>query len=200
VSNLYRELFYIPNLLTMARIAMIPAILYFIDNESSLHCFFAGLIYGASAFTDFLDGYLARRSGQISVLGKYLDPLADKILVMATLIWMVPLGRIPAWLVILLLARELAVSGLRSIASAEGLVMAARQWGKDKTALQMLGILALIVHFRYPLLGTPWQFDFHQIGIYTIYLSLVLSVFSALEYIQIFAKSIREKDMRTASS
>lgn len=190
-SNLAREIFYVPNVLTMLRIAMIPAVLYFIDNESSFHCFIAGLIYGGSAFTDFLDGYLARRSGQIGVLGKFLDPLADKILVMATLIWMVPLGRIPAWLVVVLLARELSVSGLRSIASAEGLVIAARQWGKDKTALQMLGILALIVHFRYPLLGTPWEFDFHQIGIYTIYISLVLSLFSAIEYVQIFSRALK---------
>ncbi|MBW2733531.1 MAG: CDP-diacylglycerol--glycerol-3-phosphate 3-phosphatidyltransferase [Deltaproteobacteria bacterium] len=194
MADLRRELFFLPNILTMLRVALIPAVLVFIDNESALRCFIACLLYGVSAFTDFLDGYLARRSQQVTLLGKFLDPLADKILVMATLVWMVPMGRIDAWVVVLLLAREFAVTGLRSIASSQGLVISARQWGKDKTALQMVGILCLIVHFRYPVFGTDYYADFHQVGIYTIYISLVLSVFSAVEYLQLFANALREQD------
>lgn len=200
MADLRREILFLPNILTMLRVALIPLVLVFIDNESALRCFIACVLYGVSAFTDFLDGYLARRNKQISMLGKFLDPLADKILVMATLVWMVPMGRIEAWVVVLLLARELAVSGLRSIASAQGLVISARQWGKDKTALQMVGILCLIVHFRYPVFGTDYYVDFHQVGIYTIYISLVFSVFSAVEYLQLFARALREQDDDQPSS
>ncbi|MCK5795877.1 MAG: CDP-diacylglycerol--glycerol-3-phosphate 3-phosphatidyltransferase [Deltaproteobacteria bacterium] len=194
MANLRREIFYIPNLLTMFRIVLIPVVLYFIDNESALHCFFASLFYGVSAVTDFFDGYLARISGRVSLLGKFLDPLADKLLVMATLVWMVPLGRIEAWVVVLLLARELSITSLRGIASAEGLIIAARQWGKDKTFLQMIGVLCLITHFRYPIYGTDYYVDFHQVGLYTIYISLVLSVFSAVEYLQLFARSVAQQE------
>lgn len=199
MANLKKEIFFIPNILTMGRIALIPVVLAYIDNESPLNCFIACLFYGASAITDFLDGYLARRSGRISLLGKFLDPLADKLLVMATLVWMVPLGRIQAWVVVLLIGRELSINGLRGIASAEGLVISARQWGKDKTFLQMVGILLLIAHFRYPIFGTPIYVDFHQVGLYTIYISLVLSIFSAIEYIQLFAEAVNKNDKSQAS-
>ncbi len=188
--NLKREATSIPNLLTMARVAIIPAVLVYIDNDSPFRSFIAALLYSASAITDFVDGYLARRWQQISLLGKFLDPLADKLLVMATLVWMVPLGRIDAWLVVLLLARELSITALRGIASSEGLVIAARQKGKHKTALQMAGILCLIVHFRYPVIFTDWYVNFHMVGLYTIYISLVFSVFSAVEYMMLFAKAV----------
>jgi CDP-diacylglycerol--glycerol-3-phosphate 3-phosphatidyltransferase len=191
-TDLAKELLYVPNLLTMLRMAIIPAVLVYIDNESPLRSFIASVFYAMSAITDFFDGYVARRSKQISMLGKFLDPLADKLLVMATLVWMVPLGRVEAWVVILLLAREISITALRGIASAEGLVISARQMGKDKTALQMLGILCLIIHFRYPMLGTDHYVDFHQVGILTIYISLVFSIFSAIEYVQLFARAVKE--------
>ncbi len=189
--NLKRELTSIPNLLTMIRILIIPAVLFYIDNVSPLRCFIAAVLYSASAATDFVDGYLARRWKQESLLGKFLDPLADKLLVMATLVWMVPLGRIEPWLVILLLARELSITALRSVASSEGLVIAARQRAKHKTALQMAGVLCLILHFPYPVIFTQQYVNFHTVGIYTIYISLVFSIFSALEYLQLFARAVQ---------
>ncbi|MCA9667549.1 MAG: CDP-diacylglycerol--glycerol-3-phosphate 3-phosphatidyltransferase [Myxococcales bacterium] len=192
-ANLAQELLWVPNLLTMARVAVIPLVLVYIDNESPLRSFLAALLYGATALTDALDGYLARRAGRVSMLGKFLDPLADKLLVMATLVWMVPMGRVETWVVILLLAREISITALRSIASAEGLVISARQFGKDKTALQMIGILCLIIHFRYPVLWTSYYVDFHQVGLYTIYMSLVLSIFSAIEYVQLFARAVNQR-------
>jgi len=191
--NLKRELVSLPNILTQLRILIIPAVLIYIDNESPLRSFIAAILYGASAATDFVDGYLARRWQQVSLLGKFLDPLADKLLVMATLVWMVPLGRIDAWLVVLLLARELSINALRGVASSEGLVIAARQMGKHKTALQMAGILCLIIHFRYPVVFTRTYVDFHMVGLYTIYISLVFSIFSALEYIQLFARAVQRQ-------
>ena len=191
--NLKREAASIPNLLTMLRIAIIPAVRVFIDNDSSFRSFIAAMLYSASAVTDFIDGYLARRWKQISLLGKFLDPLADKLLVMATLVWMVPLGRIDAWLVVLLLSRELSITALRGIASSEGLIIAARQKAKHKTALQMVAILCLIVHFRYPIIFTDVYVDFHKVGLYTIYISLVFSIFSAVEYVMLFAKAVQEQ-------
>ncbi|MBK6847799.1 MAG: CDP-diacylglycerol--glycerol-3-phosphate 3-phosphatidyltransferase [Proteobacteria bacterium] len=180
----------LPNLLTMLRIISIPAVLLYIDNESALRSFVACLLFVLAALTDFFDGYLARRQRQVSLLGQFLDPLADKILVMATLVWMVPLGRIDGWIVILLLARELAVTTLRGIASAQGLVIAARPLGKEKTALQLVGIACLILHFRYRLLFTDLYVDFQRVGLYTIYLSLVLSVFSAVDYLLHFGRAL----------
>ncbi len=190
MANLAKELIYIPNLLTMLRMAIIPAVLVYISNDSPLRSLIAALLYSTSAITDFFDGYLARRTGKVSLLGKFLDPLADKILVMATLVWMVPLGRVEAWVVILLVAREISITALRGIAASEGLVISARGLGKDKTALQMIGILCLIIHFRYPLIFTEIYVDFHQVGLHTIYMSLVLSVFSAVEYLQLFARAV----------
>jgi len=177
----------------MGRIALIPFVIYFTDNESPLNCFIAAILYAATALTDFVDGYLARRLNLTSLLGKFLDPLADKLLVMATLVWMIPLGRIEAWLVIVLLAREFSITGLRGIASNEGLVIAARPMGKHKTALQMVAILCLIIHFRYPIIFTNFSVNFQQVGLYTIYISLVFSIFSAVEYIQFFLKAIDQQ-------
>ena len=191
-TRLTQELLFVPNILTLFRIAAIPAILAFIDNHNPIDSFIACLLYAATALTDALDGYIARRSSKVSLLGKFLDPLADKLLVMATLVWMIPLGRVPAWAVVLLLAREISITALRAVASAEGLVISARQKGKQKTALQMIGILCLIIHFRYPMLWTDGWVDFHRVGLYTVYMSLVLSLFSALEYVQLFARAVGE--------
>jgi CDP-diacylglycerol---glycerol-3-phosphate 3-phosphatidyltransferase len=191
--DLKRQASSIPNLLTMLRIAIIPMVLVYIDNDSSFRSFIAALLYSASAVTDFIDGYLARKWNQISLLGKFLDPLADKLLVMATLVWMVPLGRIESWLVVLLLARELSITALRGIASSEGLVIAARQKAKHKTALQLVAILCLIVHFRYPVIFTDLYVDFHRVGLYTIYISLVFSIFSAAEYMMLFTKAVQQQ-------
>jgi len=192
--NLKAELTSLPNILTFFRIVLIPMVLVYIDNESRYRSFIAAALYAASALTDFVDGYLARKWNQITLLGKFLDPLADKLLVMATLVWMVPMGRIDAWLVVLLLARELSITSLRSVASSEGLVISARQLGKHKTALQMVGILCLIIHFRYPILIIGAYADFHLVGLYTIYISLVFSIFSAIEYIGLFARAVHRQD------
>jgi CDP-diacylglycerol--glycerol-3-phosphate 3-phosphatidyltransferase len=189
----------LPNILTMARVAAIPLILWFIERGTPKDCVIAALIYSAAAITDLLDGYLARRLGVVSVLGKFLDPLADKLLVMAALIWMVPMGRIPEWAVVLLIGREISITGLRSIASSEGVVIAAGEGGKSKTALQMSGILCLIIGFPYHLslgfldLGIV---DLVYVGRWLIYVSLVFSVTSAVEYVGLFASAVEAKDRR----
>jgi CDP-diacylglycerol--glycerol-3-phosphate 3-phosphatidyltransferase len=190
-----------PNLVTMGRVALIPAILIFIDNYSPLRTFIAALLYLVSAATDALDGYLARSRGQVSVLGKFLDPLADKLIVTAVLVVMVGLGRVPAWIVIVMIARDLAVNGLRTVASAEGLVIAASDGGKVKTALQLVALMFLLVHFRYPVIGLDSSIDYHQAGMGVLYVSLVMSVVSGADYVRkFFSVLAREGDAGTSKA
>jgi CDP-diacylglycerol--glycerol-3-phosphate 3-phosphatidyltransferase len=186
----------LPNMLTMGRIVAIPLVIVLLDRGGPRDCFWAAILFAAAAITDFLDGYLARKRGLESVLGKFMDPLADKLIVMASLVWMVPMGRISAWVVVLLLARDLSITGLRTIAATEGLVIAAGESGKAKTALQMVGILMLMF-------GYPYRFDFGlfdlgvvdlvHIGRWLIYVSLVYSVASAVQYVGVFASAIDTK-------
>jgi CDP-diacylglycerol--glycerol-3-phosphate 3-phosphatidyltransferase len=189
----------LPNILTMARVVAIPLILWLIERGTPKDCVIAALVYSAAAITDLLDGYLARRMNVVSVLGKFLDPLADKLLVMASLVWMVPMGRIPEWAVVLLIGREISITALRSIASSEGVVIAAGEGGKSKTALQMVGILCLVIGFPYHLslgfldLGIV---DLVHVGRWLIYVSLVFSVTSAVEYVGLFAQAVEAKDRR----
>jgi CDP-diacylglycerol--glycerol-3-phosphate 3-phosphatidyltransferase len=189
----------LPNLLTMGRVAVIPLVILLIDRGSPKDCWWAALVYSAAALTDLIDGWLARRMHVVSVLGKFLDPLADKLLVMAVLIYMIPLGRMPTWAVTLLLARELSVTGLRSIASSEGVVIAAGDDGKSKTALQMVGILCLILGYPYHLTLGPidlGEVDLVYVGRALIYVSLVFSIMSALSYTRLFAEAVEAKNRR----
>jgi CDP-diacylglycerol--glycerol-3-phosphate 3-phosphatidyltransferase len=193
----------IPNLITMARVVMIPIFLWFLDQGTPIDCFYAAVVFTLAAISDALDGYLARKLNVVSVLGKFLDPLADKLIVMAALVWMVPMGRIQGWVVVILLAREMAVTGLRSIAASEGVVISAGQEGKVKTALQMGGIVALVVGFPYHLdyfgidLGIV---DTIHVGRALVYLSLVFSGASAAQYIALFAAAVDAKDRKRSES
>lgn len=198
-SSLKKDALNLPNLLTMGRIAIIPVVLWLLDNGTPHDCLVAAFVYSAAAFTDLLDGYLARRMNIVSVLGKFLDPLADKLLVMASLVWMVPMGRIPEWAVALLLAREISITGLRSIASSEGVVIAAGGGCKNKTALQMIGILCLLIGYPYHLhlgivdLGVV---DLVVVGRALVYVSLIFSVISAFQYVGLFAQAVERKDAK----
>lgn len=197
--SLKEDAFNLPNLLTFGRIAVIPLVLWLIDRGSPTDCLWAAIVYALACITDLLDGYLARRMNVVSILGKFLDPLADKLLVTAVLVWMVPMGRIAEWAVVLLLSRELAVSGLRSLASSEGLVIAAGDDGKSKTALQMVGILCLLIGYPYHLnlyvldLG---MVDLVPVGRALVYISLFFSLTSALSYVSLFAETVQAKGGR----
>jgi len=198
-TNLRAESTYVPNLLTYARIACIPFVLYFIDNYSPVRSFVAMLIYVGAALTDSLDGYIARKYKQVSVLGKFLDPLADKLIVTSVLVYLTAMDRCPPWLVVALLAREFAVTGLRSIAVSEGLVISASDSGKQKTALQLIGTICLLIHFRYPVWGLenvhfrgePLIINYHSVGIITLYLALAMSWISALDYFLKFVRTVQ---------
>jgi CDP-diacylglycerol---glycerol-3-phosphate 3-phosphatidyltransferase len=191
------KLLNLPNILTLSRIAAVPIVVFLLLFESKQNCFWAAFVFTAASITDWLDGYLARKWGIVTILGKFLDPLADKLIVMAALIMLIPLDRVPAWAVFVILARELIVSGIRSIASSEGIVIAASDLGKYKTIFQMIAIVGLLLHYRY-----YWffgvQFDFlypslHNAGIFVFYISLFLTVWSGGDYFvkffKVFAKN-----------
>lgn len=191
----------VPNLLTMARIVAIPFFVWLLDTPTPERGFWACMVFTAAAITDLLDGYLARKLGVVSVLGKFLDPLADKLIVMAALVWMVPMGRIPAWAVVLLLAREISVTGLRSVAASEGVVIGAGNEGKTKTALQMIGIVALLLGYPYHLSYLGFDLgvvDLVHVGQMLVYLSLLFSIASAVEYVRLFAAAVEAKTSRAA--
>jgi CDP-diacylglycerol--glycerol-3-phosphate 3-phosphatidyltransferase len=190
--SLRKEFLNTPNAITLVRIAMIPVFLYFTYAESRVNSFVAGLVYAVTGTTDFLDGWIARKKGLVTVIGKFLDPLADKLIVMAALVMLVHLGRVAAWVVIVIMAREFMVTGLRTIAMSEGLVIAAGQEGKHKTAFQVAAITFLIIHYTYPIDMVFFAFDLdaNRVGTLLLYISLVFSVWSAWSYFRSFVRVV----------
>jgi CDP-diacylglycerol---glycerol-3-phosphate 3-phosphatidyltransferase len=192
MANIASQLTNPPNLVTMGRVLFVPFVLYFMDNYSPVRSLIAASLYLIASIGDGVDGYLARSRRQVTVLGKFLDPVADKLMVTAVLVFMVALGRVPAWLVVVLVARDFAITGLRSIASTEGIVIAASRGGKIKTALQLVGLIMLLVHFRYPLLGLGVNVDFNSAGLVVLYLSLGASLISGVDYVLGFFRALGE--------
>jgi len=134
----------IPNALTMLRILMVPVVVVALLGEIPNGDLVAGIVFALAAFTDGLDGYIARRRDDVTTFGKLMDPLADKLLIVAALVSLVALDRLQAWIAMVIIARELAVTGLRALAVEEGVVIAASWLGKVKTALQVAAVIALI--------------------------------------------------------
>ena len=188
-KNLGRQALSLPNLFTYARILAIPAVLFTMQFDSPRNAFVAAMLFAVASATDAIDGYLARKFNLISIIGKFLDPLADKLIVMGTLVMLLYLGRVNAWIVFVILARDTIISGLRTIAMTEGLVIEAREFGKQKTAFQMVGIWALLVHYPHTAL-TEEAIDFHRLGTYFLYISIVFSIVSAGDYFRSFFKKL----------
>ena len=180
----------LPNLLTLARIAAVPVVLVLLLSDSRASGVWAAAIFGIAAVTDFVDGWLARKWGVVTILGKFLDPLADKLIVMVALIMLIPLDRVPAWAVFLILGREMVVTGLRSIASSEGIVIDASELGKYKTIYQMVAIPGLMLHYDYNwFFGLEWgifQVNMHNFGIFFFYIAFALTLYSGYDYLQKF--------------
>lgn len=139
----------LPNKLTLVRVILVPffvAVLLY-DNGSVFALRIAALvIFCAASITDFLDGYIARKYHLVTNFGKFMDPLADKLLVCSALICFVQLGQLPAWIVLIVIGREFIISGFRLVASDQGIVIAASMWGKVKTCSQMAAIILLIIN------------------------------------------------------
>lgn len=191
-GSVREDLYNLPNILTFFRILLIPVVCVFIWLGDPLSSFISVVLFALASATDWFDGYLARKRDLVSLTGKFLDPLADKLLVMASLIMLVPLGRISATIVIIILAREFTIMGLRSVAAAEGIIMAAGEGGKYKTAFQMTGLIGLLIHYIYVVdFGfVAVKLNFHVIGVWLILLSIVFSLFSAYQYFAAFLAGV----------
>ena len=176
-----------PNRITLLRIAIIPALFFLLLSPGRDGSLAIAILFVLAALTDVLDGYLARKYEIVTVMGKFLDPIADKLIVNTAMILMIPIGRIPAWIVAVIIIRDFAVDGIRAIASSEGLVIQASRLGKQKTLCQIFAVSALMIH--YPFLGA----DAHVIGTVILYLALVLSVYSGLDYFVKFHREIIRK-------
>lgn len=168
------------NLVTISRVVLIPLLVFFLFFEGRFASFIAAVVFIVASITDWLDGYLARKQHTVSAFGKFLDPLADKLLVMSAMIMLIPLERIPAWIVVVILAREIAITGLRGIASEEGIVIAASSLGKYKTGFQIAALIGLLFHYEY------YGIDFHLIGTILLWIALALTVWSGYDYLKKF--------------
>jgi CDP-diacylglycerol--glycerol-3-phosphate 3-phosphatidyltransferase len=168
-----------PNILTLCRIATAPLLVYLLMLPGPLAAVTAGAIFFLATITDILDGYIARNYGSGTTLGKFLDPLADKVVVISVLIMlagMPQLPRVPAWIVAVLVIREIMVTGLRAIAAAEGVVMAAEELGKYKMVLQSIAIQGLLIRYTY------FHIDFFAAGMFILWIAMGLSVWSGVDY------------------
>jgi len=184
----------LPNILTLGRIAAVPVVVLLMLDDSRSSGMWAAAVFGLAAITDGFDGWLARKWGIVTILGKFLDPLADKLIVMAALVMLIPLDRVPAWAVFTILAREMVVTGLRSIASSDGIVIAASDLGKYKTIFQMTAIPGLMLHYDfYWFFGLQWSIfhvNMHNAGIFFFWISFILAIWSGADYLFKFFKVI----------
>lgn len=164
------------NRITLFRVIAIIPMLICLSFATKLMCFFACLFFVLAAISDFMDGYIARTHGQVTNFGKFLDPLADKFLICTALIELTALGFVPSWVVIIIVVRELMITGLRAVALDYGIVLAADTYGKWKTGFQIAALIPLLLHFPY--FGIP----LHEIGIILLYIALFFTILSGVNY------------------
>ena len=168
-----------PNLLSLTRIALVPVLVCLLLFPGPVPSAIAAGGFFVATLSDFFDGYIARSYGSGTTLGKFLDPLADKLLVASVLIMLAAMPRfprVPAWMVVVLVMREIAVTGLRAMAAAEGQVMAAEELGKYKMALQAIAIQGLLIHYVY------FHIDFFAAGMFILWIATAVSIWSGVEY------------------
>jgi len=172
-----------PNFLTMFRIIACPVLVILITFPNRIFMLITMLLFSLAAITDFFDGFMARRNGLVSNFGKIMDPMADKLLVSCTLIMLTSHGWIPAWVVCVIVGRELAVTGLRNFVAGNMEDVSASNLGKYKTGFQIAAIIPLLIHFSY------FGVNFHAIGLTLLWCALVMTVWSGAAYF------IRFKDL-----
>lgn len=168
-----------PNVITLLRFASAPLLVYLLLYTGPAAAALAGGVFFFATISDFLDGYIARNYGSGSTLGKFLDPLADKVVVISALIMlagMPRMPRVPAWIVAVLVAREIMVTGLRAIAAIEGMVVAAEELGKYKMVLQAMAVQGLLIHYMH------LYVDFFAAGMFLLWVATVVSIWSGVDY------------------
>lgn len=167
------------NKLTILRIFLIPVFMLFLLNKVPYGESIAALVFIIAALTDTLDGYIARKRNQITTLGKFIDPLADKLLVSAALISLVQMGKLSAWVVVVIISREFTISILRAVAASEGIVIAASWWGKAKTITQVIAIIAILIN----------NFPFRYVGVpmdkIMMYAAVIATIISGVDYLRL---------------
>jgi CDP-diacylglycerol--glycerol-3-phosphate 3-phosphatidyltransferase len=185
MKKLSRQLiFSLPNGLTIIRILAIPVILFLLFYPGRAYQFITALFFLAVAVTDTLDGYLARRRGMVTTLGQFLDPLADKLLIVTALIALIPARAVPFWMVIIIVGREIAVTGLRGIAVSQGIVIPASNLGKYKTVFEVASIFFVILN------GDYFGINFHPVGMSLLWVALIFAVYSGIDYFLKFLRQI----------
>jgi CDP-diacylglycerol---glycerol-3-phosphate 3-phosphatidyltransferase len=184
----------LPNILTLLRIAAIPVLVVVLFSPSRTAGFWAAVIFAIASFTDWLDGYLARRMGIVTTFGKFLDPIADKLIVMSALIMILPFRRVPAWMVLVILGREIIITGLRGLASTEGIIIPASNLGKFKTIFQIVAILGLLLHYDYRwffAVDNPYLYvNMHNVGMFYLWIATVITIWSGVDYLVKFVRVI----------
>jgi CDP-diacylglycerol--glycerol-3-phosphate 3-phosphatidyltransferase len=178
-------MFNVANNLTMLRILTVPVIVLLMYFPNRGTCLLAMLVFILASLTDLFDGLLARRYGLVTNIGKFLDPLADKLLVISVLVMLVHLGWLQAWIIILIIGREMTVTGLRAVAADQGHVIAADRYGKLKTIVQVVALCPLILHYSW------WGFDPNPLGMVLIWVALILTLFSGANYLYRFFSQVR---------
>lgn len=178
------KVFMHPNTLTMFRVLAVPLLIVLLLFDNRPAGFIAAVVFSLAAITDYFDGYIARRYGLVSNLGKILDPLADKMLISSAFIMMIPLDRVPAWIVCVIIGRELAITGFRNIISGHGDDASASMLGKYKTGFQIAAIIPLLLHFPY------FGIDFQAIGSLLLWVALLFTVWSGVDYVVRFRRYI----------
>jgi CDP-diacylglycerol--glycerol-3-phosphate 3-phosphatidyltransferase len=179
----------VPNVLTVLRILAVPVIVVALLGESPDGDLLAGIVFALAALTDGLDGYIARSRGSVTTFGKLMDPIADKLLIVAALVALVSLDRLAAWVAMVIIAREIAVTGLRGLAVEQGVVISASWLGKVKTVLQVAAVFALIIWYPAPLAVDV-----------LVYAAVAMTVISGLDYFFGVRRRIVEERERRALS
>lgn len=180
------ETFNLPNTITLMRIGVVPFLFVLLSNPGEFWSLVLAALFVIASITDFLDGYFARKYQMITTMGKFLDPVADKIIVNTAMILMIPIGRIPAWIVAITIIRDLIVDVIRSIASSEGIYIQASVLGKQKTVTQIIAVTALMIH--YAIFGI----NAHVVGTIILYIALFLTLYSGIDYFIKFYKGIEK--------
>lgn len=179
-----------PNLVTLFRIATAPILIWILMYTGPAASWTAAGVFFVATISDYFDGYLARSYDSVTTLGKFLDPMADKLVVMTALIMLTGMTRmphVPAWMVVVLVSREMMVTGLRAVAAAEGLIVAAEELGKYKMVLQSIAIHGLLIHYTY------FHVDFFTAGMFVLWIAMAVSVWSGIDYYVRVLKVLRPK-------
>ncbi len=182
---------HLPNFLTLGRLVLVPPIVILLFFPGKLASAVAAFIFLIASLTDFFDGFIARRFGVESSFGRFLDPIADKVLVTVSLIMLINLGRVDAWLVMLIITREVAVSALRAVTKSWDTTLQPSRAGKLKAVVQFVAIVPLMIHYKYKIII---PIDFHLMGTVILYVALALTLWSGIDYFVRFYREFENRD------